>query len=86
MITTNHVLSRMSKRGLTKPMIDLAFEYGKSRGDKLILNKKTIQNIIRELDKQRKDLLKIQDKGGVTVVMENDILVTAYNTNSYNSY
>lgn len=83
MHTTKHSLARMSQRGLTKQLIDLAFEFGKDQGDKLILNKKSTQKVIKELDKVRKELLKIVDKGGVTIVMEDDVLITAYNTNSY---
>ena len=52
-------------------------------GDKLILNKKATKRVIEEIDSIRKELLKIMDKGGVTVVIENERLITAYNTNSY---
>lgn len=83
MITTNHVLARMSQRGISQKLIDLVYEYGKEKGDKLILNKKTTQLVIKEIDSMRKELLRIMDKGGVTVVLDNDTLITAYNTNSY---
>jgi hypothetical protein len=83
MVTTQHSLARMSQRGLSKSLIDLVFEYGKEQGDKLILNKKTTQRMIKEIDSMRKELLRIIDKGGVTVVVDNDTLITAYNTNSY---
>ena len=86
MITTNHVLARMSQRGISKKLIDLVYEYGKEKGDKLILNKKTTQMVIKEIDNMRKELLRIMDKGGVTVVLDNDALITAYNTNSYKRY
>lgn len=83
MFFTNHCQVRMSQRGLTKRLIDLVFEFGKSQGDKLILNKKTTQKVIHELDVLKKELLKIIDKGGVTIVIEDESLITAYNTNSY---
>ena len=83
MITTNHFLARMSQRGISKKLVDLVCEYGKEKGDKLILNKKTTQTLIKEIDSMRKELLRIMDKGGVTVVLDNDALITAYNTNSY---
>lgn len=86
MITTNHILARMSQRGISKKLVDLVYEYGKEKGDKLILNKKTTQTLIKEIDSMRKELLRIMDKGGVTVVLDNDALVTAYNTNSYKRY
>ena len=83
MITTNHVLARMSQRGISKKLIDLVYEYGKEKGDKLILNKKTTQMVIKEIDSMRKELLRIMDKGGVTVVIDNDTLITTYNINKW---
>ncbi len=83
MLTTKHCQVRMSQRGLPKKLVELVLEFGNGSGDKLILNKKTTQKVINELDKIRKELLRIMDKGGITVVVDNDSLVTAYNTNSY---
>ncbi|MDP3587643.1 MAG: hypothetical protein Q8R58_06300 [Sulfuricurvum sp.] len=83
MVTTQHSLARMSQRGLPKRLIDLVCEFGKEQGDKFILNKKSTQKMINELDSMRKELLKIMDKGGITVVVNDDTLITAYNTNSY---
>lgn len=83
MVTTQHSLTRMSQRGLPKRLIDLVCEFGKEQGDKFILNKKSTQKMINELDSMRKELLKIMDKGGITVVVNDDTLITAYNTNSY---
>ena len=83
MITTKHCQARMSQRGLPKKLLDLVLEFGKDKGDKLILNKKATQKVIDEIDAIRKELLRIMDKGGVTVVLDNESLITAYNTNSY---
>ncbi len=83
MLTTKHCLARMSQRGLPKRLLDLVLEFGKDKGDKLVLNKKTTQKVIDEIDMLRKELLRIMDKGGVTVVIDNNSLITAYNTNSY---
>lgn len=83
MVTTKHCQARMSQRGLPKKLLDLVLEFGKDKGDKLILNKKATQKVIDEIDTIRKELLRIMDKGGVTVVLDNDSLITAYNTNSY---
>ena len=83
MKTTKHSLARMSQRGLPKRVIDLVYQLGKEKGDKIILDKKMIKNKLAELDAMRKELLKVMDKGGVTLVMDSDVLITAYNTNSY---
>ena len=83
MITTKHCQARMSQRGLPKKLLDLVLEFGKDKGDKLILDKKATQKVIDEIDTIRKELLRIMDKGGVIVVLDNKSLITAYNTNSY---
>ena len=83
MVTTKHCQARITQRELTKRFLDLVLEFGKDNGDKLILNKKATKKVIEEIDSIRKELLKIMDKGGVTVVIENERLITAYNTNSY---
>jgi molecular chaperone GrpE (heat shock protein) len=64
-------------------LLELVLEFGKENGDKLILNKKATQKVIEEIDMIRKELLKVLDKGGVTVVLDNNMLITAYNTDSY---
>lgn len=78
MTATKHISERMSQRGMTKRMIELAMEYGKEQGDKIILNRKITQSILNEMDQLKKDLLKVMDKGGIVVVCENDILITTY--------
>ena len=83
MLITNHCQSRMSQRGLPKNIINTVFECGNSKGDKLILDKKSTQKVIDEIDNFRKDLLKVMDKGGVTLVIDNDLLITAYNVSKY---
>ena len=84
MVTTKYCQARMAQRGLPKRLLDLVLELGKDSGDKLVLSKKkATQNVIDEIDAMRKELLRIMDKGGVTVVIENEVLITAYNTNSY---
>lgn len=81
MVTSKHCQARMSQRGLSKRLLDLVLEYGNGKGDKLILNRKTTQAIIDELDAKKKQLLKVMDKGGVTVVIQDDRYITTYNTN-----
>lgn len=83
MVTTKHCQARMTQRGLPKRLLDLVLELGKGSGDKLVLSKKATQKIINEIDAMRKELLRIIDKGGVTVVIDNEAIITAYNTNSY---
>mgnify|MGYP003522295807 FL=1 len=79
MFSTNHFKSRMSQRGLPKKVIDLVLEFGKNEGDKLFLDRKETQKIIYQIDNIRNILLKVMDKGGVAVVVEDETLITTYN-------
>ena len=79
MLTTKHLAQRMSQRGITKKMIDLAMEYGIDKGDKIVLNRKITQKILKDLEALKKDLLKVMDKGGVIVICDADTLITTYN-------
>lgn len=84
MFTTKHFQSRMSQRGLPKKLIDLVLELGKDNGDKLTLDRKETQKLINEIDYMRKNLLKVMDKGGVTIILENEALITTYNLDKKN--
>ncbi|MBD3794616.1 MAG: hypothetical protein IE878_00210 [Epsilonproteobacteria bacterium] len=127
-VITKHFLLRISQRGLSKEILNMVLKFGNSKGDKITLNKKMTQKVIKELDDLKKKLtkqdsmiqksnlsnaliidfkannkcnidveniylleqiaydramlMKILDKGGVTVVAEGNILITAYNVNS----
>ena len=80
---TKHAMKRMNQRGITKEMIDLTIEYGICIKDKIILNTKEIKKIIHKVAKDLKSkLLKILDKGGLTVVLGDDAsVITVYNCN-----
>ena len=84
MFSTNHFKSRMSQRGLPKKVIDLVLEFGKDEGDRLFLDRKETQKIIYQIDNIRNTLLKVMDKGGVAVVVEDEILITTYNLDKKN--
>ena len=84
MFSTNHFKSRMSQRGLPKKVIDLVLEFGKDEGDRFFLDRKETQKIIYQIDNIRNTLLKVMDKGGVAVVVEDEILITTYNLDKKN--
>ncbi|WP_323587119.1 hypothetical protein [Aliarcobacter butzleri] len=84
MFSTNHFKSRMSQRGISKKVIDLVLAFGKDEGDKLFLDRKETQRIIYQIDNLRNTLLKVMDKGGVAVVVEDETLITTYNLDKKN--
>ena len=96
---TCHVKEKMSQRGIHKELVDTVLVYGKIKNDKVILNNKQLDKVLKKLDKHyrkvkrlnntlhqnnlnkiRSILLKIRDKGGVTLVVMGETLITTYNT------
>ena len=83
MVKTNHFVARIQQRGILHSTIELAQKYGMPKGDKLILGKKQIDNIIKKLDVERKNLIKARDQGGVIAVEADGVLITAYRLDSF---
>ena len=83
MAKTRHMHQRMSQRGITDRMLEVVSDFGVTQGDKQILDRKNIDALMKRMDKFRKDLLKIRDKGGLIVVEVNDVYITAYNIDSF---
>ena len=77
---TYHAEVRINQRGITKDMIEIALDYGRLVKDKVIFGKKEAKKLLNKFRKSKEmksKLLKIMDKGGVVLVVDNDI-VTAY--------
>lgn len=81
---THHAIKRIRQRGISDEMIYLVLEFGDYVKDKVILNSKKLNQLIKRIKETdlKSKLLKILDKGGLIVVLsEDDILITAYNCN-----
>ena len=80
---TKHAIKRMNQRGISKEMINLTIEYGKCIKDKIILNSRDIKKMIHKVSQElNSKLLKILDKGGLTVILGDDAsVITVYNCN-----
>ena len=73
---THHIKQRMPQRGISKRMVELVLDYGTLDGQgKYVLRQKDVARIVADL----RYLMKIIDKGGVTVVADGEVLITAYN-------
>ena len=88
MARTRHMATRMNQRGFTSELVGLAKNYGVQQeadgAQKYVLSRKGIDQMLRELDKQRSRLVKARDKGGVVVVAsEDDVDITVYQPSSY---
>ncbi|WED79277.1 hypothetical protein [Aeromonas allosaccharophila] len=75
----------MTQRGISKRMVDLALDYGKlESNDKYVLRQKDAVKLLSELQDSLRHLKKIIDKGGVTVVVNGESLITTYNCDNQN--
>lgn len=79
---TAHIKQRMTQRGITKNMVELALTYGEIQGDKYVLDRQVVQKRLREMEAERRALMKVLDKGGVEVVADDNALITTYNRDS----
>ena len=86
MARTKHFTSRINQRGIREATVPLAQKHGCPHGDKLVLGRKQIQSVLDVLDRERKELIRAMDKGGVIVVESCGSLITAYDFDSRNCY
>ena len=83
MAKTRHFHQRMGQRGITQCMVDLVNDYGVHQDDKTSLDRRNIDELVRSIDKFRKKLINLRDKGGLVVVEVNNDLITAYRPDSF---
>ena len=83
MAKTRHIQQRMSQRGISGEMLDLVAQFGSWQGDKCILNRKGCRNALGALDSLRKRLVRMEEKGGLVLVHEGGVDITAYRVDSY---
>lgn len=83
MAHTRHIQKRMSQRAINASLVDLTSQFGMLHGDKVILSKKNVEALLKEMDSMKRDLLEIHKKGGLVVVEQNDQQITTYTLDSY---
>ena len=86
MAKTKHYGARISQRGIRESTVELAQLHGIPHGDKLVLGRKQIRAVLEALDRERKELIRAMDKGGVVAVECGGALITAYDFDSFNRY
>ncbi len=67
---THHFETRKNNRGISEYMVDMAFEFGDTQGDKVILGKRKVEKLLSELSHLQQKLMKICDKNGLVVVID----------------
>lgn len=84
MHTTHHCKARQSQRGISLKMVDYVLAHGSLENDKIVLGKKEAKQRLADLERERRLLMKIADKGGIVVVAEGEALITTYNCSHRN--
>ena len=76
---TNHSVQRMKQRNINQEMIMLANIFGEpsNKGEKIILKRKDIHRIMKGLEV-------LERRGGITIVDDQDTLITTYFNDSFN--
>jgi hypothetical protein len=82
MNATKHMQARMSQRGISGDMVDLARRFGRDDQDKYVLDRKGLRGLLDELRDLERKVIKALDKGGVVVVEADGALITTYSADS----
>ena len=78
MSKTHHMHMRMSQRAINEVMVDVTRTFGVDHGDKIILNQKGIEAVLKEMKKWEKNFMKIRSRGGMVLVEKDNIDITVY--------
>lgn len=78
MTATQHCIKQMHNRGITHSMIQLVQMFGYQVGDRVMMDKKQIQELLAEVNELRHQLMKMYEKGGVTVVERDGRIITTF--------
>ncbi len=77
---TKHMEDRMRQRGISEEMVGAILELGEwnARGDRLELPKKAIGPLLQQKRDELKLLERLARRGGASVVVDGDTLITVY--------
>ena len=83
MAKTRHIQHRMSQRAINNEMLAIVERFGTWKGDKCILNRDACKGVLSELEHIRKNVIRMQEKGGVVLVQDDGVDITTYALDSY---
>lgn len=83
---SRHVSMRMNQRGISNAVINMLSTFGICDGDRISLNKKNCQYLSSILMGMKRELDRMAQKGGYTMVAVDDVLITVYRNNSFNEH
>jgi len=93
MIHTQHMMTRMQQRSLPQETIDIILNFGEwnERGDRLTLSRRELDDLLqqkrrelKELGREVKEIERLHRRRGGTVVLDGEVLITAYDKSKRN--
>lgn len=77
---TKHAEDRMRQRGFSKDVVGTILELGEwnGRGNRLELRQKVLGSLLQQKRNELKLLERLARRGGASVVMEGETLITVY--------
>jgi hypothetical protein len=76
----------MNQRGISQAMLNLAKQFGCESGDKTILNRKSIDAVLKECKRMEANLQKLRSRGGVVIVEDGGTEITTYGLEKYHRH
>lgn len=83
MSKTKHMQQRMSQRAIQESVLDIVKLFGVEDGDKIILNRKGIDDVLNEFQKMSTTMQKMRSRGGIVLVESHGIEITTYALDSH---
>ena len=81
---TKHGRMRANDRGFPNAMIDLIQSHGTWNGERQVLSERDLRTYVDDLDKIRRTVIRLLDKGGGTAVFgEDDQLITIFSPRTH---
>jgi|GEM_PF-437953 len=87
---TFHAGQRMNQRGITKELIDFVIKYGEIDNERRTVTRDAAVRLVAELRQQGQNremriAVKVLDKGGMTVIFAEDLVLDQVVISTYNS-
>lgn len=85
MSNTRHIHARCSQRGIKQSMLDLVKEFGtlSGNGEKIVLNRKGIDQVLKTLNALKQDLMAASNRGGYVLISDHGTDITVYALDSF---
>ena len=86
MAKSRHIRKRLSQRGIREEMLGVVEHFGYWQGDRCILNRAACEAALDELEGMKRTLVKVRERGGLVLVEDNGVQITAFPLTGYKKH